>query len=113
MKQRPLVVAFVLALAAPLAGVALLACQGGENVLPLPPSDASAETSSDAASADGGSKEASAASDASSTKDNESAETGVEAGTQSEAGTSEEGSAGEAGATEGGADAPYDSTPEE
>jgi hypothetical protein len=97
MNCRPTVISVVLAL---VAGIAVSACQGGEDVLPLPPSDAGSDGSKgDAASKDGASGDA-AESDAAATKDAEGTETGAEAGASNEGG-----SLGEAGPSDAVSDA--------
>jgi hypothetical protein len=99
MNCRPIVISVVFALAA---GIAASACQGGEDVLPIPPSDAGASSDGskgDAASKDGASGDA-AESDAAATKDAEGTETAAEAGAGNEGG-----SVGEAGPSDAASDA--------
>jgi hypothetical protein len=78
MNCRPIVISVVFAL---VTGIAVSACQGGEDVLPLPPTDAGSDgPKGDAASKDGASGDAAesdaAATDAAAAKDTEGTETG-------------------------------------
>jgi hypothetical protein len=106
MNHRPIVVTLALALAAGLVS----ACQGGEDPLPLPPSDASAESSSQH---DGGGDAASASDAPASDAESDAAHEGgtTDGGATSEAAATDGGSTEEAGtgsAYEAGADgSPY------
>jgi hypothetical protein len=92
MNHRPIVVTLALTLAAGLVS----ACQGGEDPLPLPPSDASAEASSQH---DGGGDSASPRDAATSDAESDAAHEGgtTDSGVTSEAAASEGGSTEEAG----------------